>query len=299
MVIENIKIMLGVARVPFLILTPVCVLLGASTVVFEGSKIVYHDLVLVLLLWLFAHISVNALNEYYDFKSGLDFKTDATPFSGGSKTLPGNPKKAFLGLAVGAGSLVLSFLIGIYFIFTKGALFLPVIMLGLVIVITYTNFITRSPFLCLIAPGLGFGPMMVMGTHFALTGSYSMLSFIVSLVPFFLVSDLLLLNQFPDVEADKEAGRKHILVVYGKAVSARVFVLFLVCPFILMLIGYFTGYFPLKSLIGILPVLLLVPIIKGVLANFKDNSRLIPYMGMNVILNIITPLLFAIGFFIS
>ena len=41
-----------------------------------------------------AHLAVNMLNEYFDFKSGLDFKTQRTPFSGGSGTLPANPHLA-------------------------------------------------------------------------------------------------------------------------------------------------------------------------------------------------------------
>lgn len=59
---------------------------------------------------------------------------------------------------------------------------------------------------------------MVMGTHFALTGEYSATAGLASLVPFFLVSDLLLLNQFPDVEpiepvqcAHRQAGKTALL----------------------------------------------------------------------------------------
>ena len=47
-------------------------------------------LILALAGGLLAHISVNALNEYLDFTSGLDLTTLRTPFSGGSGTLPAN-----------------------------------------------------------------------------------------------------------------------------------------------------------------------------------------------------------------
>ena len=52
-----------------------------------------------------AHTSVNALNEYQDFKSGLDLITVKTPFSGGTKSLPENPQKAHLALITGLVSL--------------------------------------------------------------------------------------------------------------------------------------------------------------------------------------------------
>ena len=113
------------------------------------------------------------------------------------------------------------------------------------------------------------------------------------------MSDLLLLNQFPDVEADKEAGRKHLLITGGKKVSAKIFAIFLVCPFVIIISGYLLGLFPFESLLGVIPLILIVPIIKGVLKNVEDNSRLIPYMGMNIVINIMTPLLLAIGFFVS
>ena len=45
------------------------------------------------------HVSVNAFNEYYDFRSGLDARTRRTPFSGGSGTLPGKPELAGQALA--------------------------------------------------------------------------------------------------------------------------------------------------------------------------------------------------------
>ena len=85
---------------------------------------------------------------------------------------------------------------------TLGHLNAPVLLglAGLLLVFGYTIWFTRDPYLCLIAPGLGFGPFMVMGTHFVLTGNYAWTAFIASLIPFFLVSNLLLLNQFPDVD---------------------------------------------------------------------------------------------------
>ena len=48
-----------------------------------------------------AHISVNMLNEYFDFKSGLDLKTEITAFSGGSGALPDNPEMAGTILIIG------------------------------------------------------------------------------------------------------------------------------------------------------------------------------------------------------
>ena len=289
----------GPMRLPFLILPPACVMLGAATATWSGSEINLYYLILAFVGALSAHISVNALNEYHDFMSGLDFHTQPTPFSGGSGTLPKTPEKAHFALITGISTLVITALIGIYFLYVRGLWLLPLGATGLIIVVTYTKWITRNPLLCLIVPGLGFGPLMVMGTDFVLTGSYSWTSFVASLVPFFLVSDLLLLNQFPDVEADKWVGRKHLPIAIGRKASVKVYVVFLAATYVPIILGYLSGILPLEGFLALASIVLAIPTVRGVARYADDIPKLIPYMGRNVIINILTPVLLAIGLFIG
>ncbi|MFH1823672.1 MAG: prenyltransferase [Candidatus Firestonebacteria bacterium] len=293
------KLIFGPMRLPFLILTPACVLVGISTAVFSKAELSIFNILLVFIGALAAHISVNALNEYYDFKSGLDFHTQPTPFSGGSKTLPHNPEKANIAFFIGIISLLMVIIIGIYFLFLRGVLLLPIGLLGVIIIVIYTTLITKNPVLCLIAPGAGFGTLMVMGTHFVLTGSYSWTSFFASLVPFFLVSNLLLLNQFPDVEADKIVGRKHIPILLGRNFSAKIYSLFLVCSYISVVLGYLFGFLPLASFLIFLTMPLSFFAITGSIKHADNILKLVPILGINVVINILMPILLAIGLFIG
>ena len=286
-------------RLPFLILTPACVMLGAASAVWSGSTINVFYLFLALLGAVSAHISVNALNEYDDFKSGLDLTTERTPFSGGSGTLPQYPDKAHVARITGWITLAITALVGIYFLYVWGMWLLPLGLLGLITIVAYTRFLTRSPLLCLIAPGLGFGPLMVMGTDFVLTGSYSWTSFFASMVPFFLVSDLLLLNQFPDLEADKGIGRRHLLITAGRNVSVSVYGLFLAGAYVSIILGYLFGVLPFQGLLGLAYVVIAVPTLRGVRKYADDIPKLIPYMGKNVVINILTPVMLSIGLFIA
>jgi len=102
-------------RPSFLILTFVCVLLGASTVIANQSEVSLPLLTLALLGALLAHISVNTLNEYLDFKSGLDLETIRTQFSGGSGALPQSPEMAGAVFITGVVSSVFLLLVGIFF----------------------------------------------------------------------------------------------------------------------------------------------------------------------------------------
>jgi len=292
------KDILGPMRVPFLILTPACVLLGIATAIQSGASINLWHALLVLVAALCTHISVNALNEYDDFKSGLDSHTQRTPFSGGSGTLQAKPELARTALTVALVSLGIIILTGIYFTWLYGLAFVPLGLLGVFVIVAYTPWLTRSPLLCLIAPGVGFGILMVMGTHFALTGQYSWTAFIASLVPFFLVSNLLLLNQFPDVEADKTVGRRHFPILIGRRQSSIIFSAFLVLTYVSILVGVLLGLLPFWSLLGLLTLYMAIPLLKGSIKYAEDIQNLIPFMGKNVLVNLLTPVLVAIGLFI-
>jgi 1,4-dihydroxy-2-naphthoate polyprenyltransferase len=300
---SDIKKYLGPMRLPFVILAPACAILGIAAAYYETKgHINLFEVILVIIGAVAAHISVNAFNEYDDFKTGLDAKTKRTPFSGGSGTLPANPSMARAGLIIALISLGITGLIGIYFLFAKGLVLLPVGILGLLVIVTYTIWLTRSPILCLIAPGLGFGTLMVIGAQVALTGSYSVLALVVSFVPFFLVSNLLLLNQFPDVEADRSVGRQHLLVVEGKRVSSIVYIAFLVCTYLSILAGVIFQVLPVWCLLGLGTLVIAVPAAIGadkVGRGVIDIPQLVPFMGLNVLINILTPLLVAIGLFLS
>ena len=296
---SDLRNLLGPMRLPFIILNPVCVLLGIATAVWTtGSVNIFHS-VLALIGAISAHTSVNALNEYFDFKSGLDSMTRRTPFSGGSGTLPENPKLSRQALSTGLITLAITILIGFYFISFRGLSLLPIGVLGLLIILSYTTWISRNPILYLIAPGIGFGPLMVMGTNLVLTGGYTWTAFIASLVPFFLVSDLLLLNQFPDVEADQAVGRRHLPIVLGRKASSIIYGVFLLAAYLTIILGVWFEYLPEASLLGLGSVLISVPAFLGAFIYSENISKLITFMGLNVIINVVTPVLVAIGLLVG
>jgi 1,4-dihydroxy-2-naphthoate octaprenyltransferase len=286
---------IGVARPNFLILTPICISLGLASVLLSEHDVAWGLFAVVLLGGLMAHISVNALNEYMDFHSGLDFKTDRTPFSGGSGTLVIQPRLAPYALAIGVISLLITLISGVYLLQHVGWGLVPIGILGILIVITYTSWINRNRMLVLIAPGLGFGPLMVIGTHYALTAEYSLTAILLSMVPFFLVNNLLLLNQIPDVDADRSVGRDNYAIALSPAKRAWLFLAFCLLAYVIITIGVVLGNLPLTALVGLLTVGLAYQVFHGVRVYTGEIEQLVPYLGRNVALTLITPLLIFLG----
>lgn len=287
----------GPMRPAFLLLTPACVALGVASASASGAHILISDLVLALLGAIAAHISANMFNEYFDYKSDLDSRTLRTPFSGGSGTLQQYPEVAGYTLAIATATLGLTILIGVYFALTRGAMIIPLGLVGLVLIATYTQWLTRHPLAYLLSTGLAFGPLMVLGTHFALTGAYGLTALLISLIPFFLVNNLLLLNQFPDVDADRSVGRKNIPMILGRQKASIIFGVFLLLVYLLISVSVMLHYLPALAALGLLTVLLAVPTFMGVYRHADEVNSLLPYMSMNVLINITTPLLVAAGIF--
>jgi 1,4-dihydroxy-2-naphthoate octaprenyltransferase len=270
---------------------------------------------------LLAHISVNTFNEYFDFRSGLDQNTHKTPFSGGSGALVQSlhaqdaKKAAKYVLFTAILSALLTFLIGVYFVSLHGTELIPLGLFGLLIVVSYTRWLNKLPFACWISPGLGFGPLMIVGTYFVLTGTYSMTVLWTSLIPMLLANNLLLLNQFPDVEADKLVGRNHIPIAFGLVFSARLYGFTALCAMFVLIVLCYSSIIPMVSLAALVILLPSLLVYKKALSysrsvsnkNAKHQSEpasaipskvdqeqlqgLLPYMGMNVAVTLLGPML--------
>lgn len=295
----TLKSVIGTTRPPFLILSPACVAVGLGTAFWQHYRLVLPYILLVFIGALFAHICVNVFNEYFDYKSTLDYKTQRTPFSGGSGTLPSNPELGKAAWRLAWITFAITALIGLFFIYKSGWKLLLIGIPGLILVVTYTIWWVYRPLLCLLAPGIGFGVIMVMGTHYVFAGSFSWTAFVASLVPTFLVSNLLLLNQFPDVEADRSIGRRHFPITIGRKASSTIYGIFLLLAYLSIIVGVILGLLPVFSLIALLTAIIAWRAYQGSRQNADNPSALIPSMAQNVIVTVATPFLLAVGLFLG
>ena len=287
--------LLKTARPAFLLLTPCCLSVAVAFAIYESIEIDPVNLALIFLGALAAHISVNMLNEYYDYKIGLDLQTQRTAFSGGSGTLPTSPELAESVFFCGLLCLVFTALIGLYFLLAIGWGLLPVGLSGMLLVYFYSSQITRRPLLCLLAPGLGFGPFMILGAYYILNGHYSFAVLMTSFIMLFVASNLLLLNQFPDLEPDRAAGRLHLPILVGRKNAALVYVLFLVMAYVLLLLSVYLKLLPIYSVLGMFTLFLGIPAAIFVLRFYDNMARLMPALALNVALTLSLPVLISIG----
>lgn len=286
-------------RPPFLLLIPAVLLLAFGLAHHSGQPIDVMAGLLVALAALAAHISVNTLNEYEDFTSGLDHLTQRTPFSGGSGALPAYPTLARSTLVAGLTALILSIAIGLYLALARSPLLLLFGATGVLLVVGYTRWINRQPWLSLISPGAGFGLIMVLGSKLALSGSLQAIDGLLALTPFFLVNNLLLLNQYPDIEADRLVGRRTPPIAFGTDRSNRIYLLFVLLAYLPIPLLALSGDLPVTSLVALLPLPLALMAWKGATRHGPDIGHHPAFLAMNVAATLLTPSLLGLSLLMS
>jgi 1,4-dihydroxy-2-naphthoate octaprenyltransferase len=292
----KLKKWLMVIRAPFLPLAIVLAFLGACIAWYDGSFHLGYALLAGFGI-LMAHISVDVLNEYFDYKSGIDLETQKTPFSGGSGALPAgliSPRQA---LWLGLASFIIIIPIGVYFVLVQGWLLLPLLLVAALCILIYSPVILKLNWPEW-APGLGLGALPVLGAYFAQTGEYTWPVVIASIPSFILVHNLLLLNEFPDVEADRKAGRKTTPITIGKTKAGIFYSVMTVLVYLWIIGGVIAGPLPKFSLIALLTLPFAVKAIQGALKS-EDMSKLVPAMANNVIVVLLTQLLLGIGYILA
>ena len=292
-------------RPPFLVLTPVCIFLGLAVSYYLHGSFNNALAIITLIAGLAAHISANTFNEYFDFSSGLDLLTKRTPFSGGSGGIPSNPEARTGVLILAILSLLITSAFGLYLVSQTGWLLILPGLLGIVIIVVYTQWINRVPWLCLVTPGFAFGPIFVVGAYICvsdqnlITTRSLLIASMVSLVPFFLVNNLLLLNQIPDISADKKVGRKTFPIVYGLEKSLWVYLVFIGCSALAITTSVLLDAAPWLALFAIVPLAFGLQIYSGIKKTDYLIEKMIPYLGKNVALTLLTPTLLGVLIILS
>jgi len=293
----SLKAWLLLPRFHFIPLTVILVSLGTAIAAYEG----FFDLgyfALAMIGSILVHITVNVINDYYDYVNGIDLHTPKTPFSGGSGVLTRDllkPRQAFW---VATVSLLMAMGIGIYFVFERGWLLFPLLLVGGFSAYFYNVCLSKWLVGELFA-GLNFGPVMVLGSYYVQTGRYSWEALFASLAPGVLTANLLFLNEFPDREADERGGRRHLVIALGREGARFLYVGLIIVAYLLIVIGVVTGMMPWVTLIGLGTVVFAWKAAKGALKDYNDVNRLVPALGANVMTILGTQALLAVGYVIA
>jgi 1,4-dihydroxy-2-naphthoate octaprenyltransferase len=187
--------------------------------------------------------------------------------------------------------------IGLYFCLVSGWIILVFMVCGALAIRFYTSHLAKW-LVGEVISGLTLGSFVVIGAHYALTSFMTLDIIYISIVPGILTALLLFLNEFPDSEADRQGGRRHLVIFFGKKKSAVIYACAVLLLFVLIAAGPFLENIPYSVLIALATLPLGVAAVVQVFKHRDDAARLVPAQGLNVALVILTDLLLAVAYFL-
>ena len=291
------SVWLRAIRIKFLLASVIAVSLGLSLTWYTGSSIDIFHALLTFAGVISLHASVDLLNDYWDFKRGIDTKTKRTKMSGGTGVLPEGllkPKSVYL---AGIGFLILGSIIGIYFIIIFGIIIGVILGFAILSVYFYSTKIVNWGLAEVFVTIKG--TLIVIGTFFIQSQGIDDFSIFAGIVVGLLSSLVLFVTSIPDHDIDKEKGRRTLIIIFGKSNSVKTFLIFPILTYGVIIFGVITELFPVYSLIVLLAKPFLILAIWHLKDSEKSENMLISSMTNTLYFSRIAGVLFVVSFLIG
>ena len=292
-----ISVWVRVIRVRFLLASIIAVSAGLAITWWNTSSITIFDAILTICGVLALHASVDLLNDYWDFKRGIDTTTHRTKMSGGSGVLPEGLLKPAQVYAAGIAFLIIGTAIGIYFIATDGIVIGIILAFAVISIYFYSTKIVdwglAEVFVAIK------GSMIVMGTYFVQTSQITEQSVLAGIVIGVLSSLVLFITSFPDHDADKAKGRKTLVISLGMQKACSILWIFPAITYGITIIAVVFEIFPVFCLIILSTVPLIIRSGLKLKQNYDKLTNLIPVMSSTLYFSRITGVLLVVGFLVS
>jgi 1,4-dihydroxy-2-naphthoate polyprenyltransferase len=287
-------------RLPFLTGSLMPVFLAASQAYAKGF-FAGLELVLVLSGVGLLHLAANLINDYFDARGSDPINIRLTPFSGGSRVIQDRKLTSrkvlitallFFGLAILAG-------LGLILLGHPHAAWIGLLGLAAALLYSANPVQLMSRGLGEISIFLAFGPLITLGTFYVMTGALTGQAFLLGFPLGFLIAAVIWINQFPDYQADRDAGKRNLVIRLGLPSSRWIYLGLMGLPFpFLFYLVFFQGISPF-----ILLAWLAFPLaLKGmrILWNhYASYEKLIPAQALTIQTHLALGLLMTIGILVG
>ncbi|MEM3143447.1 MAG: prenyltransferase [Candidatus Nitrosotenuis sp.] len=290
----SLSVWMRVIRIKFLLASVISVSLGLAISYWKVQSIDVVEALVTMGGVIALHASVDLLNDFWDYKRGIDNDTKRTKFSGGSGVLPDGLLKPTSVYRAGIVFLILGSLAGVYFIVIYGLII--AIILGFAVFSIY--FYSTK----IVDVGLGEifvaikGAMIVFGSVYIQTQTIDSTTVICGAIAGTLSALVLYITSFPDFDADKKNGRRTLIIMLGKNAASRLFWAFPAIIYSLVLTGILFELIPLYCILVFVTLPLIIKAGITLPSKMYDVEQLVPVMKSTLLFSRITGVLLIAGF---
>ena len=242
-----VSVWLKIIRIKFLFASIIAITNSLLYSYFVYNQFNIIDAFLTYTGVVFLHASVDIFNDYWDYKRGIDTTTQRTTFSGGTGVLPEKKLDPTIVYKAGVLCMVIGLTIGGYFVLHSGLIIAIILAVATLSIYFYSTTIVNI--------GLGEilvaikGAMIVIGTGYVQSGIIDVSIVFLGIISGTLSSIVLYIASFPDFDADKEKGRKTLVILLGKDKGSQIFPFLIGFIYSLITIGIIWQYLPIYTII--------------------------------------------------
>ena len=288
---------LRVIRVRFLLSSVIAVSLGLSITWWHSGYFDVFQAILTMGGVVALHASVDLLNDYWDYKRGIDTKTKRTSMSGGTGVLPEGLLKPKSVYNAGILFLVVGGLIGGYFVVLHGVVIGVILTFAIMSIYFYSTKIVNWGLAEVFVAVKG--TLIVMGTYYIQNSELTDVVVLSGIVVGVLSSLVLFVTSFPDHDADKEKGRRTLVILFGKQKATSIFYIFLIVSYGIIIGCVAMLIIPVFCLISFAAVPVAISSIRKLKSSISDEDKIISAMKSTLTFSRIAGALFVIGFLIQ
>jgi 1,4-dihydroxy-2-naphthoate polyprenyltransferase len=279
---NKIRLWAKAIRAPFYTATIIPIVLGAVIAWSEIDHFRWGYFILALAGGILIHTGVNLANDYFDHLSRNDWNNKTpTPFSGGSRLIQNNLLKPYQFLLASLICFGLGSAIGLYLNHVlTGNVILYLGIIGVFLGFFYTATPIQIGYkgfgLGELAVGLGFGPLMVLGSYYVQAQQISLIPILASIPVMILIALVVYINEFPDYEADKSVNKRTLPVILGTDKASYIFSGFFLMAYFLTILFVIMEILPALALLTLLTLPLAIKAIKIARKHNDKVTELLP-----------------------
>lgn len=272
-------------RPAFLTVTLFAGFIGLASAYADGVQIDLLTAGMSLLFGLVAHAGINVLNDYYDALNGTDDANNERifPFTGGSRFIQNGVLSRRETAFFGGILLLLVVVAGVWLTLVSDANLLWIGVAGLFIGWAYSAppFKLNSRGLGEIGVWAGFA-LIAIGSDFVQRGSFSLKPLIAVGSYALLVTNLLFINQFPDLKADRAAGKRHLVVRLGHHRARWLYAVIAATAYGWLAVAVLSGALPWMALLALASAVFSIQAARTLMQSSGTPSSLTPAIQQTI-----------------
>ena len=226
------------------------------------------------------HIGLNMVDDVFDYLHAVDRSRneEKNPYTGGSGVLTGGLLPASHVLAASIFCYFTAIIIAIYCSIFVGWPILIFTAIGAFSSIFYTMPPIRYGYRGLgeLSLLINFGPVVCLGAFYVQTRSIAWEPFIISLIPGFLMWSMIIINEIPDYEEDRRAGKLNLVVRFGRKPGVALYLAGLMCAYGTILLSASFKVTSFFILLGLTTVPMAYNSFRILNENYMDKMKIAP-----------------------